>query len=89
MVSMSEQPEGTSWDPLQVLSMVNISLENIEEEDVSHKVLNTNFEVTLVVIYSCLGVTGLLSNVALIAVILGKKNVVYCCSCLYVLLYPE
>ena len=68
-----QQAEGTSWDPLHALSMVNISLENLEEDKVSHKVLTSNMEVTLVVLYSCLGVAGLLSNVALIAVILGKK----------------
>ena len=54
--------------------MVNISLKNLEEdEEDSHKVLSSNMEVTLVVLYSCLGVAGLLSNVALIAVILGEK----------------
>jgi len=51
----------------------NFSLDNLDNVEVTHKVLSYDMELVLVFIYSFIGVIGLLSNIALIAIILGKK----------------
>ena len=50
----------------------NFSLDSLDNVEVTHKVLSYDMELVLVFIYSFVGVIGLLSNIALISIILGK-----------------
>ena len=52
---------------------LNLSSGQLEAEgEESHRVLEADMELLLVSLYCCLGLAGLLANLALIAVILGK-----------------
>ena len=54
------------------LNLSSGQLEAEAEGEESHRVLEADMELLLVSLYCCLGLAGLLANLALIAVILGK-----------------
>ena len=54
------------------LNLSSGQLEAEAEAEESHRVLEADMELLLVSLYCCLGLAGLLANLALIAVILGK-----------------
>ena len=54
------------------LNLSSGQLEAVAEAEESHRVLEADMELLLVSLYCCLGLAGLLANLALIAVILGK-----------------
>ena len=54
------------------LSSGQLEAEAEAEAEESHRVLEADMELLLVSLYCCLGLAGLLANLALIAVILGK-----------------
>ena len=62
------------WQPNEkIINGTNFSFDmSSEQGEVSHKVLSSDMELSLVFLYSFIGMSGLVSNIALIAIILGK-----------------
>ena len=60
---------------LDILSL-NLSCDGLDTNQ--HKVLGSAFEIILTVIYACLAVTGLISNTALMGIILGELKFALC-----------
>ena len=60
---------------LDILSL-NLSRDGLDTD--GHKVLGSAFEIILTVIYACLAITGLISNTALMGIILGELKFALC-----------
>lgn len=64
------------WHPNEkIINGTNFSFDMSSEQgeiEISHKVLGSDMEVSLVFLYGFIGISGLVSNIALIAIILGK-----------------
>ena len=59
------------WDPFIFLNLTNSTF-NLESEVTPRRLLSTRLELILVLLYTGLGIVGLLSNIALIFAIVGE-----------------
>ena len=58
--------------------ILSLNLSSDGQDPDGHKVLGSAFEIILTVIYACLAVTGLISNTALMGIILGEFMFALC-----------
>ncbi len=58
--------------------ILSLNLSSDGQDSDGHKVLGSAFEIILTVIYACLAVTGLISNTALMGIILGELTFALC-----------
>ena len=61
-----------AFDDIGSLDILSLNLSSDGQDPDGHKVLGSAFEIILTVIYACLAVTGLISNTALMGIILGE-----------------
>ena len=67
-----------TFDGIGSLDMLSLNLSSDGLDTSQHKVLGSAFEIILTVIYACLAVTGLISNTALMGIILGELKFALC-----------
>lgn len=67
-----------TFDGIGSLDMLSLNLSSDGLDTTQHKVLGSAFEIILTVIYACLAVTGLISNTALMGIILGELKFALC-----------
>ena len=83
-LSMSESSTSESelvfldaFDDIGTLDILSLNLSRDGRNTDGHKVLGSAFEIILTVIYACLAFTGLISNTALMGIILGELKLHY------------
>ena len=67
-----------TFDGIGSLDILSLNLSSDGLDTTQHKVLGSAFEIILTVIYACLAVTGLISNTALMGIILGELKFALC-----------
>ena len=67
-----------TFDGIGSLDILSLNLSSDGLDTNQHKVLGSAFEIILTVIYACLAVTGLISNTALMGIILGELKFALC-----------
>ena len=67
-----------TFDGIGSLDILSLNLSSDGLDTSQHKVLGSAFEIILTVIYACLAVTGLISNTALMGIILGELKFALC-----------
>ena len=67
-----------TFDGIGSLDILSLNLSSDGLDTNQHKVLGSVFEIILTVIYACLAVTGLISNTALMGIILGELKFALC-----------